>query len=382
MEFKFKSLNSSNYCINDLDKVLSPRILVFREQMDFNIEKMRHLLKGIRAGLDLDILCPHVKTHKSSWVTSRLMHHGVKMFKASPNEVDMLIGVGVQEIFIAYPLVSQMAQNLAEKISANPLIQFYVQISQPEHAQALAQIARHKKMQWHYFIDLNVGMNRTGIQPDMAFEFYRSLPQKTDLVFAGLHAYDGHNHLPTLDERRKEAEKSMGALVDAVRVFTSHGVHVPRIVVGGTPSFLPDAEFLYQQNLDCKIYLSPGTWIYFDTTCANKMPNTFVPAAVIFCQVMDTIEPGQYTLNLGHKRWAVDQGGIEVFSVPGMQAVKWSEEHTVVTAPGESNLKIGDYVFFVPRHVCSTVNLWEYFTLIGADGNIEIEQCPIDGRNR
>lgn len=88
------------------------------------------------------------------------------------------------------------------------------------------------------------------------------------------------------------------------------------------------------------------------------------------------------TLNLGHKRWAADQGPVEVFSVSGMKALSWSEEHTVVSFPKNEKLAIGDYVLIAPRHVCSTVNLWEYFTVISPDGSIEIKSCPIEGRNR
>jgi D-serine deaminase-like pyridoxal phosphate-dependent protein len=65
-----------------------------------------------------------------------------------------------------------------------------------------------------------------------------------------------------------------------------------------------------------------------------------------------------------------------------MKAVGWSEEHTMVTFPAGENLEIGDYVLISPRHVCSTVNLWESFTVLGPDGEIEVKNCPIEGRNR
>jgi len=39
-------------------------------------------------------------------------------------------------------------------------------------------------------------------------------------------------------------------------------------------------------------------------------------------------------------------------------------------------------VFLVPRHVCSTVNLWETFTVVGPDGRIERMCEPVTARNR
>ena len=97
---------------------------------------------------------------------------------------------------------------------------------------------------------------------------------------------------------------------------------------------------------------------------------------------MDRSDPKTATLNLGYKRWAIDQGKIEGFSIEGMEALGWSEEHTVVSVPQRAEAHIGDYVLIAPRHVCPTVNLWEYFTIIGPDGDIEQKDCPIDARNR
>lgn len=370
------------YVIRDPQAIVTPRLLVFGHQVDRNIAVMRRQLASVQPHLGLSALCPHVKTHKSLWMTEKLMREGIHWFKCSPNELDMLIHSAAAHVFLAYPLLPSTALYVGEKIAAHPGTRFYVQVSRAEQVAFLLEVARQYDIEWRYFIDLDVGMRRTGIAPQEAYEFYRAIAAEKRLRFAGLHAYDGHNHLPTLEERRVEAQRAMKPVVDAVRLFNRHDVPVPRMIVGGTPGFLPDAEYLFQQELPCEILLSPGTWVYFDTTCGNKMPDTFVPAALILCQVMDKLGDDRYTLNLGHKRWAVDQGPVELFSISGMTAVKWSEEHTVVKAPPASRLNIGDYVVMVPTHVCSTVNLWEYFTLIDGDGNIEMARCSIDARNR
>jgi len=98
--------------------------------------------------------------------------------------------------------------------------------------------------------------------------------------------------------------------------------------------------------------------------------------------VVDLPTASTAVLNIGHKRWAVDQGVVELFSIPIMSAKKWSEEHTVVEIPETHPVQIGDYVLIAPRHVCSTVNLWEYFALIDENGIIQDRRCPIEGRNR
>jgi D-serine deaminase-like pyridoxal phosphate-dependent protein len=97
---------------------------------------------------------------------------------------------------------------------------------------------------------------------------------------------------------------------------------------------------------------------------------------------MDKTTPGTATLNFGIKRWSVDNGPVDCFSVAGMKALSWSEEHTVVVIPKNSRVDVGDYVLVAPRHVCPMVNLFEQMTVIGPNGRIENTDCPIDGRNR
>ncbi|MEE9117319.1 MAG: hypothetical protein V3U02_01830, partial [Calditrichia bacterium] len=90
----------------------------------------------------------------------------------------------------------------------------------------------------------------------------------------------------------------------------------------------------------------------------------------------------QMTLNLGHKRWAADQGVIQIFSEPDLKVISFSEEHTVMKTSGDKKYNISDYILIVPRYICPTVNLFEDFTLLAENGKIEIMSVPIDGRNR
>ncbi len=381
MEFTLPACNTT-YRIADPGRIITPRLLVWQERVQANINTMREMLQQVRSDADLSLLCPHVKTHKSGWVTQQLLDAGVSRFKATLNEVDMLLGCGAREIFVAYPLLQAQAAWLAERMAAHREVQFYIQIAHPEHAAIWPALAKKHDFDVRFFIDLDVGMGRTGVAAERAFDLYRETSRLYGLWFAGLHAYDGHNYKATLDERRAITRQSMDLLLQILRHFNENQVAVPRMVVGGTPGFWPDFEYLNTQQFDAELWLSPGTWVLFDTTCGRLMPDTFAPAALILAQVVDQTAPDRRTLNLGHKRWAVDQGPVEAFSLPGIQAVKWSEEHTVVELAEKTQLQIGDYLALVPRHVCSTVNLWEYFTLVGENGEIVIEQCPIEARNR
>jgi len=376
-------IHLTDYCITNPDRIETPRLLVFRQKLENNIQRMAEYLNRIAPNTGFRHLCPHVKTNKSVWVTKKQMAAGIETFKATPYEVEMLINAGVRSIFVAYPLMLTPARRLASLVTTKPRIDFAVQVGHTQHAEILRQVATEARIRWKYYLDIDVGMHRTGIQPENALTLHKKIADWDELQLLGLHGYDGHVHCADAIERQRLVQQSMGKIVRCVKDFEDNGIPVSTIMVGGSPSFRPDLEFLlYETDLKCEIKVSPGTWIYWDSFYDSLIPGEFEFAAVILAQVMDLLGPETATLNLGHKRWAADQGPVEIFSVEGMKAIKWSEEHTVVSIPKDEKLAIGDYVLIVPRHICSTVNLWEFFTVIGADGSIEIECCPIEGRNR
>lgn len=292
----------------------------------------------------------------------------------------MLIDCGAPKIFVAYPLLACDAKRMAEKMKRHPEIQFYVQMARPQHADILAHVARESGVRWHYFVDVNVGMDRTGLAAEHAYDFYSTISDEQFFTFSGLHAYDGHIHHRDPVERRQAAAIAMGKLKKSMNHFTAQGVQVPQCIVAGTPSFLVDAEYWKTHAVATEILYSPGTWIYNDTLTDELMPNAFDYAALILAQVIDKPTPDTATLNLGHKRWAIDQGPVDTFSVAGLTVESCNEEHTVV-APA-AQLEIADYVLIAPRHVCSTVNLWEFITVMNKFGHIIEAASPVTGRNR
>jgi D-serine deaminase-like pyridoxal phosphate-dependent protein len=161
------------------------------------------------------------------------------------------------------------------------------------------------------------------------------------------------------------------------------GAAAVRLVISGTPGFLHCLEALrLREDLEAEIEVSPGTFIYWDTRYDELMPGRFQLAAMILARVMDRPTPRRITLDLGHKRWAIDQGHVHLFSTPGLEVAKVSEEHTVLEHDGSCPLRVGDPVLIAPRHVCATVNLWEKFHLVDDKGNLQAESLAVTARNR
>jgi D-serine deaminase-like pyridoxal phosphate-dependent protein len=375
----------------------SPRLLVLRGAVEENIARMGRLLEERAPGSGFRHLRSHAKTCKSSWAVRLQMEAGITRFKATPNELDLLLAARARDIFVAYPPLPPLADRIARAIAADRVapgpagrepLRLLAQVSAVEHAEALARAAAACGVEIPYLIDLDVGMGRTGIAPEEVPGLLRVIGEgagrQGGLRFAGLHAYDGHNRDRSADARAATADLAMGKVIACARTLREAGIPAPLLVAAGTPSFLPDLErLLASPGSADEIEVSPGTWIYWDSACDAIDPGRFVPAALLLGRVIDRPGRDRVTLDLGHKRWGIDSGPLEVFDVKGLRVVATSEEHAVLEAEGPAlDLRIGDPVLAVPRHVCPTVNLWEAFTVIGPGGEIEIEACPVDGRNR
>ncbi|MDZ7267903.1 MAG: alanine racemase [candidate division KSB1 bacterium] len=378
----FRIPGQAPYLLQNPEALATPRLLVFRDRVQRNLARMRQYLEALAPASGYRHLCPHIKTNKSSLITGWMRAAGITHFKATMRELEMAIEAGVQSVFLAYPLLLHEARHVAQCLKRFPHLDIQVQIGNRAHAEILTAVAQAEQVGWRYFIDLDIGMHRTGIAPAEALALYAQTAGRPHFAFAGLHGYDGHVHQAAFAERRAAAQEAMAGLLAAYRAFRAAGVHVPRIIVAGSPAFRLDLEILLPAVAsETLVQASPGTWIFWDSNYEALAPGEFELAALILAQVIE-VGPGRLTLNLGHKRWAAESGPLELFSRPGLRVVSFSEEHTVLRQEGSETIAIGDYLLLAPRHVCPTVNLFEAFTVIGPQGEIEILDAPVDGRNR
>jgi len=379
-------LNAQEYGIDRGELLPTPRLAVYRTRLEQNISLMRRYLESVVPGSGFRHLAPHVKTHKSAWVTRILMESGIRKFKCTLHELDMLCDAGAADILVAYPLLPHDADRVAGRVACRPSGSISAQVGCIEHADCLATAARKHGVEISCLLDLNVGQDRTGAAPEKVTDLARHIarsPHTGPLRIRGIHAYAGHNDSPDPEERAACSGRTMARVVECLKGLRQAGVSVERIVVAGTPGFMEELrELIGEHRVSAEVDVSPGTWVYWDTKYDGILPGMFEFASLILGQVIDLPAPGLATLNLGSKRWSADKGPVRLFSIPGLEVVSASEEHTVLRNTQGTKLRVGDQVLLAPHHVCTTVNLWETFTVVGEDGRVEMRSVPVDGRNR
>jgi D-serine deaminase-like pyridoxal phosphate-dependent protein len=227
------SQSDSPYRVDDLSRLLSPSLLLFRELLNQNLDSM------IAMAGSPDRLRPHCKTHKMAEVTRIELAKGIRKHKcATFAEAEMLAGAGVKDVFLAYNPVGPNIERAVQFLRRFPDVTFSVTADHPQAITALSQAMAAPGQTIDVLLDVDIGFRRTGIAPgDAAVGLYRQLANSPGLRPGGLHAYDGHYHQPS----RSEREQAVEAEWQIVRAFrdrlVKEGLPVPRIVVGGTPTF-------------------------------------------------------------------------------------------------------------------------------------------------
>jgi D-serine deaminase-like pyridoxal phosphate-dependent protein len=133
-------------------------------------------------------------------------------------------------------------------------------------------------------------------------------------------------------------------------------MHVPALVVGGSPTFSIHCK---RDNVDC----SPGTFVYWDKGYMDLCPEQeFLPAAVLVTRVISLPSPGRLCTDLGHKSVAAEnelQKRVFFLDVDGLNPVGQSEEHLVLENTGGREFQTGDLLYGLPYHICPTVALYD-----------------------
>ena len=365
------------YRIDGIQQVLTPALALYPEIVDANIRTTLRLLGG-----DANRWRPHVKTAKLGFMMRRLVEHGIANFKCSTSlELSTVCDAGAADVLVAYPMVGANARRVLEVSEQFPNVNVSALVESREHIEAW------EGSRVGLFIDVNPGMNRTGIEQERADEIIQLARaiQNAGQVFRGLHYYDGHLSSIALGERESVAHRGYARLMEVIAAFERAHIETPEIVTAGTPAFPYTLSYPAFATSSFTHRASPGTVVYNDCSSLAQLPPEYGyrPAAVVVSTVVSHPSPGRFTCDAGHKTVSADSGvpTCAVIGCPEFLPSQPSEEHLPIDAlEGSSMPRIGDELYLVPRHICPTVNNFDHALLV-IDGRIVgVERVTARGR--
>lgn len=347
------------YDINEISKLDSPALVIFPDRVRKNIQTAVHMVG------DITRLRPHVKTNKSAEATRLMLDAGITKFKcATIAEAEMLGSTGAPDVVMAYQPLGPKLQRFIELIKKIPNTRYACLTDNISAAKEQAETFLKNELEVPVYVDLNLGMNRTGIAPnDDAIELCKFCSTAKGIRFAGLHAYDGHLRNTDIHARTKECDQAFASVETLKACVMKQGISVSNIIAGGSPTFPIHAK---RKNVEC----SPGTFIYWDKGYLDQCPEQdFVAAAVLVTRIISLPSPSKICADLGHKSVAAENEisrRVFFLNAPALVPVSQSEEHLVCEAGNGHDYKTGDVLFGIPYHICPTVALYERaFTVEG-----------------
>ncbi len=337
------------FIIDNINTVDSPALALYPDRIQQNIQT---LVKSID---DVNRLRTHIKTHKSGEVSKMMLDAGIRKFKcATIAEAEMLAMAGAPDVLLSYQPVGPKANRLVELVKKFPKTKFSCLIDNIESAKHLSSVFSDQFISIEVYIDLNVGMNRTGIVPETAANLFEDCKSLKGINIIGLHAYDGHLRDVDFAVRTKRCDDAFSKVeLLQKKILEKEGKKLT-IVAGGTPTYSIHSK---RKEIEC----SPGTYIYWDKGYEQALTEQhYLFAALVVTRIISKPTEDTICIDLGHKSIASENplaNRVYFLNAADLEPTGHSEEHMTFKTSVGNNFSVGDVLYGVPYHVCPTIAL-------------------------
>jgi len=307
-------------------------------------------------------LRPHVKTHKMAEIIKMQTDQGIYKFKcATISEAEMIARSGGKDILLAIQPVGPNIERFFRLKQEYPGAKISCIVDSEEIVDRLSELASERGMVISVWLDINNGMNRTGISPgEEALGLIHKIAARPGLKAEGLHVYDGHIHDKDIDQRRKVCDDGWLQVTHFTERLRKAGWNDLNIIAGGTPTFPVHA---LRKEVDC----SPGTVLLWDYSYSSSYQDMdFLHAAVLLARVISKPSKGLICIDLGYKAVASEmpQPRVKFLNISEYNITGQSEEHMVIETPEAGRFKVGDPVYSLPWHICPTVDRHDVVSVV------------------
>src|SRR5215207_8932512 len=142
----------------------TPYLLIDSAKMEHNILKMAEVAR--KNGVALR---PHVKTHKIPRIARQQLEAGAKgITVAKLSEAEVMADAGIEDIFIAYPLVTNAKIRRALRLGKG--VRLVVGVDSMEGARRLSAVSKAEEQVLEVRLEVDTGLRRTGVPYDEAVE--------------------------------------------------------------------------------------------------------------------------------------------------------------------------------------------------------------------
>ena len=347
-----------------IQNLQTPALIVDADVM----AKNREAMKGILAASGVK-LRPHYKSHKCARLAMMQLEDGaVGMTCAKLSEAMDLADAGIGDILIANQILQP--EKIWQAALLAKVCRLTLCVDHAENVKMLSHAATAVGSELHCLVEYEIGMGRCGVSTEAEVcALARQIKEAPGLSFDGVQAYAGHlSHTVSYEERKEESEKNAQKLRSLLAALAEAGTPVNVLSGGSTGTCqIKAAEGLYTE-------LQAGSYLVMDATY-KELSLPFRNSLFIVATVVSARED-LVVIDAGVKSCGVDQGMPEPIGFRYEKIVA-SEEHFQIWKPSRS-FSVGERMFLVPAHCCSTVNLYDKLYLCSRERILE--RIPVSAR--
>ncbi|MCZ8517328.1 alanine racemase [Paenibacillus filicis] len=338
----------------------TPYVIIDEQKMKKNIKKMAQIAQ--KNGVHLR---PHVKTHKIPEIAKMQIEEGaVGITVAKVSEAEVMAEGGLDNIFIAYPLVVE--SKIERAIALSKKINLIVAVDSMAGAKKLSELAKKYDHTLTVRLEVDTGLKRTGVLYDRAVELAIEINQLERLELTGIYTFRGavFRGEPTLDLKSAGFEEGTLMVTLAERMREA-GISIKDVSVGSTPT----AE--YAAQVEGITEIRPGTYVFYDKMQVNMgVCSLDECAASVVASVVSRPNETLLIVDGGTKMIATDArpnvfptnliGFGHINNYPEAVLERTTEEHGMVKLEGKEEIQVGDTLEIIPNHICTTINLHDH----------------------
>ena len=319
---------------------------------------------------------PHAKAFKSPAIAHLLRRAGaIGVTVAKVSEAEVMAAGGIDDILIAHLVVAPAKAARLAGLQRHANVKCTV--DHPDQIPTLDNAARNAGVKIGVLVDVDLGMNRTGVVgPDAALALARQIHDSPGLKLMGVMGYEGHTLMIEDPEGKRAAiAEALGRLIAAKEALLAAGLPCPIVSAGGTGSYQISAS---QKGLT-EIQAGGGIFAcrYYTQLCGLKGHE---PSISLMATVVSRPAPDRAILDIGQKSISAYRTPPVVIGYEKSEVGALSAEHAPMKlAPGDSP-KIGEKVQVIPGYSDFTFVLHD--RVLGHRKGIVESVWPLLGRGQ
>jgi D-serine deaminase-like pyridoxal phosphate-dependent protein len=331
-------LSPVGLALNDLD---TPALLLDLDAFEHNVRRMAGHFREHRVNWR-----PHAKAFKCPAIAHALRREGaIGVTVAKVSEAEIMAAGGIDDILIAHLVVGPSKAARLAALQRQAAVR--ATVDHPDQVGPIAEAARAAGTTIGLLVDVNLGMNRTGVgSPEQALTLARLVAGSNGLRFDGVMGYEGHTLMIPDQAEKNQAVRAAIARLDAARkAVEDAGLPCPIVSAGGTGSYQHTAGL----PGPTEIQAGGGAFAcrYYTELCKIEGHR---PAISVLATVVSRPAADRAILDIGQKSISAYRTPPVLKAYPDLPIAVLSAEHGILTVPEPLGLRIGDKVEVIPGY--------------------------------